>query len=70
MPFQLSTRTSELRCSNCGRIITGDPIVVKTCCQNVPWVFCSKRCLQEFTARWARNQTDARRGTGLRRGVI
>ncbi|WP_241208894.1 hypothetical protein [Saccharolobus islandicus] len=39
MPLQLNTNTVTLKCSWCGTIIKENPIVVKTCCNNKPWVF-------------------------------
>ncbi|AFA38734.1 MAG: TRASH domain-containing protein [Pyrobaculum sp.] len=70
MPFELKiTRTVDLRCSNCGKIITGEPIVVKTCCVNKPWVFCSRECYKQFVAKWTRNQ-DAGKGGGTLRKVV
>ncbi|MEM1598059.1 MAG: TRASH domain-containing protein [Pyrobaculum sp.] len=70
MPFELKVaKVTELRCTNCGRIIQGAPIVVKTCCVNKPWVFCSRECQKQFTMKWTRNQ-DAGRGGVLRRGIV
>ena len=70
MPFELKiTRTVDLRCSNCGKIITGEPIVVKTCCVNKPWVFCPRECYKQFVAKWTRNQ-DAGKGGGTLRKVV
>lgn len=70
MPLELKLpKTTELRCSNCGRVITGTPISVKTCCVNKPWVFCSRECYRDFVAKWTKNQ-DAGRGGVLRRGVF
>ena len=70
MPFELKVQRSiELRCSNCGKLITGTPIVAKTCCVNKPWVFCNRECYRQFLAKWTRNQ-DAGRGGTLRRGFI
>ena len=37
MPFELKVqRPTELRCTNCGRLIREGAIVVKTCCVNKP----------------------------------
>jgi len=44
MPFQLDTKVNQLHCSWCEKIVRDNPIVVKTCCNNKPWVFCSKQC--------------------------
>jgi len=71
MAFELKVvKTTELRCTNCGKIITGSPIVVKTCCVNKPWVFCSRECYKAFLTKWTRNQDAARSGGTLRRGVV
>lgn len=71
MPFELKVqRTTELRCSNCGRVIAANPIVVKTCCVNKPWVFCSRECYRAFISKWTRNQDAARGGGSLRRGIL
>ncbi|MFP3311000.1 MAG: TRASH domain-containing protein [Caldivirga sp.] len=48
MPFLLNTGTGQVRCTYCGRVISGQPIVVKTCCINRPWVFCSEECYNRF----------------------
>ncbi len=57
MPFELKIqRPAELRCTNCGRLVREGAIVVKTCCVNKPWVFCSRECYKQFVAKWTRNQ--------------
>ncbi len=70
MPFILNNVQGQLRCSNCGRIIIGQPIVVKTCCVNKPWVFCSEECYNEFLRRWVRNQEPHKGRNSLRRDVL
>ncbi|MGC9153456.1 MAG: TRASH domain-containing protein [Vulcanisaeta sp.] len=55
MPFLLNQGTTQLRCSNCGKIIIRQPIVVKTCCVNKPWVFCSEQCYDDFLRKWIKN---------------
>ncbi|ABL89146.1 ribosomal protein L24, conjectural [Pyrobaculum islandicum DSM 4184] len=68
MPFELKVqRPAELRCSNCGKLVGAGAIVVKTCCVNKPWVFCSRECYRQFVAKWTRNQEAA--GNRLRRGA-
>ncbi|TRM93637.1 hypothetical protein DJ526_03400, partial [Sulfolobus sp. A20-N-G8] len=53
MPFQLNTMNNvSLKCNWCGTIIKTNPIVVKTCCNNKPWVFCSNGCYQKWLAEW------------------
>ena len=68
MPFQLrSSNVVALRCTNCGRILRGDSIIVKTCCVNSsPWAFCSKECYKQFMMKWVRNQDALRSGGRLR----
>ncbi|CCC81066.1 hypothetical protein [Thermoproteus tenax] len=69
MPFELKVqRPAVSRCSNCGKLINGPGIVVKTCCVNKPWVFCSKECYRQFLSKWTKNQ-DAAGGGRLRRGL-
>ncbi|MCY0859713.1 MAG: TRASH domain-containing protein [Sulfolobaceae archaeon] len=56
MPLNLNAETLQQRCSWCGKIIKGKPIVVKTCCNNKPWVFCSDSCYRQWHADWLRKQ--------------
>lgn len=70
MPLRIGGASStQLRCDNCGRVIAGEPIMVKTCCVNRPWVFCSEQCMRQFTSKWMMNQ-EAGRGGALRRGML
>ncbi|PVU78716.1 hypothetical protein DDW12_00060 [Sulfolobus islandicus] len=69
MPLQLNTNTVTLKCSWCGNIIKENPIVVKTCCNNKPWVFCSNRCYQQWLADWLRKQ-EQRAGGKKQRGLL
>lgn len=69
MPFLLNTETGQVRCTYCGRVISGQPIVVKTYCINRPWVFCSEECYNRFLRQWLRNQ-EAHRSKGVLRKDI
>ncbi len=70
MPYELKVqKVVENRCTNCGRVIRGNPIVVKTCCVNKPWVFCSRECYRQFVVSWTRNQDAARSGGKLRKAI-
>ncbi len=70
MPFELKVKNvTQYRCDNCGRIIRENPIVIKTCCVNKPWVFCSTQCLGQFTSKWMKNQ-DAMKSGGRLRSTI
>ncbi|AWR99546.1 hypothetical protein DFR87_07435 [Metallosphaera hakonensis JCM 8857 = DSM 7519] len=60
MPLELNTTTKALRCDVCGGIIKTKPIVVKTCCNNKPWTFCSNRCYTTWMRDWLRKQEQAR----------
>ena len=71
MPFILNPSTStQLRCSLCGRLITGQPIVAKTCCVNRPWTFCSRECYERWVRQWLRNQEAHRLKNVLRREAL
>ncbi len=67
MPFQLkANNVIAIRCTGCGRILRGQPVIVKTCCINsTPWVFCSKECYKSFMMRWVRNQDALKSGGKL-----
>ncbi|MDT7875995.1 MAG: TRASH domain-containing protein [Sulfolobaceae archaeon] len=56
MPFQLDVKVNALKCSWCGNIIRGEPIIVKTCCNNKPWVFCSRQCYNSWVKEWLKRQ--------------
>jgi endogenous inhibitor of DNA gyrase (YacG/DUF329 family) len=56
MPFQLETQVAQARCNICGRIIKEKPIIVKTCCSNKPWVFCSDKCYRTWLSEWLKRQ--------------
>jgi hypothetical protein len=61
MPLKLDTKINEIRCSWCKKIIRGNPIVVKTCCNNKPLVFCSNSCYMAWMRQWLRKQEQIRR---------
>ncbi|MFP3233270.1 MAG: TRASH domain-containing protein [Sulfolobaceae archaeon] len=67
MPMQLDVHTNALRCSWCGKFIHGEPITVKTCCNNKPWVFCSKQCYNMWVREWLKRQEQR---TGERRKTL
>lgn len=67
MPFQLDTKVNQLRCSWCGKLIKDNPIIVKTCCNNKPWVFCSKQCYNNWVREWMRRQEQR---VGTRKGTL
>ncbi len=70
MPYELKVqKVVENRCTNCGRVIRDNPIVVKTCCVNKPWVFCSRECYRQFVVNWTRNQDAAKGGGRLRKAI-
>ncbi|MFQ6085875.1 MAG: hypothetical protein ACE5OY_06410 [Candidatus Bathyarchaeia archaeon] len=52
-----------MKCQVCGRLITGEYVSRKTCCVNKLYVFCSEKCLQEWTRAWMRNQMPMRTAT-------
>ncbi|NON62206.1 hypothetical protein HLB03_05780 [Acidianus sp. DSM 29099] len=56
MPFKLDTETREIHCSWCKQVIRGKPIVVKTCCNNKPFIFCSSRCYNNWMREWLKRQ--------------
>ncbi|MCI2415286.1 MAG: TRASH domain-containing protein [Candidatus Aramenus sp.] len=56
MPFQIKTGIGGFRCDWCGKIVRENPIVVKTCCNNKPWTFCSRECYSQWTREWMRRQ--------------
>lgn len=57
MQLELTIKSfTQYRCDNCGKIIKGNPLGVKTCCVNKPKVFCSLLCLKQFTSQWVRSQ--------------
>ncbi|ABP96358.1 hypothetical protein HA72_2220 [Metallosphaera sedula] len=60
MPLELNTATRSLRCDVCNAIIKTKPIVVKTCCNNRPWTFCSNRCYTIWMRDWLRKQEQTR----------
>ncbi|MEM1626111.1 MAG: hypothetical protein QXV69_02335 [Sulfolobaceae archaeon] len=64
MPFQLETQAVSLRCDVCGRLIKEKPLVVKTCCNNKPWTFCSDKCYRQWLSEWLRKQEQK---AGMRR---
>ncbi|MDW8094472.1 MAG: hypothetical protein RMI63_05550 [Caldimicrobium sp.] len=57
MPLQVKREKRKVnRCSWCGKIISGEPLTVKTCCVNSPWHFCGEVCYKQFTIKWTKNQ--------------
>ncbi|MEM3090882.1 MAG: TRASH domain-containing protein [Candidatus Bathyarchaeia archaeon] len=45
-----------MRCQVCGKIITGKPVMRKTCCVNKLYVFCSEECLRKWARNWLKRQ--------------
>ncbi len=56
MPFEVKRGGFALRCSECNKIIKGEPIFLKTCCVNKPRAFCSKTCLDKWQRKWLMRQ--------------
>uniref|UniRef100_A0A832GQ96 TRASH domain-containing protein n=1 Tax=Caldimicrobium thiodismutans TaxID=1653476 RepID=A0A832GQ96_9BACT len=57
MPQRIREKRKNLsKCSWCGKLITAEPITVKTCCVNTPWYFCSNTCYKQFVVKWTKNQ--------------
>lgn len=56
MPFEVKGISGVFRCEVCGKLITSNPLVYKTCCMNKPVVLCSKECLSKWIAEWGKNQ--------------
>lgn len=63
MPFQLETSIKEIRCDWCKQIIKNKPIVVKTCCNNKPVIFCSNKCYTEWMREWLKKQEQMKQRT-------
>jgi len=72
MPLQVKEKGKKIvKCSWCGRLISGEPIAVKTCCVNKPWYFCGEACYRQFTAKWVKNQDAlSKKKSSLRKGVL
>lgn len=71
MPFEIRQNEKKLlRCSVCGKIIKERPIVIKTCCVNKPWYFCSNICYHKWRVIWLRRQEQLSGGTLRRYSVI
>ncbi|AWR98257.1 hypothetical protein DFR86_05950 [Acidianus sulfidivorans JP7] len=57
MPLEIEDINNRaIRCDQCHNIIRGKPLVVKTCCNNKPLVFCSSKCYQEWMREWMKKQ--------------
>jgi len=56
MPFELKVVGGVYRCEVCGRLITSNPFVYKTCCMNKPVILCSRECLIKWVSEWGKNQ--------------
>ncbi len=67
MPFQVESKFGNYRCDWCGKIINTNPIVVKTCCNNKPWTFCSSQCYNQWMREWLRRQEQK---TGSKRNQL
>ena len=65
MPFQLKADRRLYRCAVCGRVVTGEPIMLRTCCMNRPVVFCSRACAEKWVREWLRRQEQLGRGRAL-----
>lgn len=72
MPLEVKKEKNKiLRCSWCGRLITGEPLSVKTCCVNKPWHFCGDLCYRQFVAKWTKNQDAlSKKESRLRKGAF
>nr|WP_230937984.1 TRASH domain-containing protein [Sulfolobus acidocaldarius] len=67
--MQLNTNITAVRCSWCGKVINNEPIVVKTCCNNKPWVFCSRQCYNMWVRDWLKSQ-EQQRGAKKKGGML
>lgn len=58
MPFEIKEgkNVGIYRCETCGKLITLNPIIYKTCCMNKPAYFCSRVCFSRWLSIWVRNQ--------------
>ncbi|MFN3504673.1 MAG: TRASH domain-containing protein [Caldimicrobium sp.] len=72
MPLQIKEKRKKLhRCSWCGKIITTEPLTVKTCCVNKPWYFCGEVCYKQFVSKWTKNQDAlSKQKSTLRKGIF
>lgn len=61
MPLQVKGYTGSSRCSVCGKAVPKPFLQLKTCCVNKPLVFCSKKCMQVWEARWLQRQEQIKR---------
>jgi len=62
MPMEVGGPILALRCSTCGKLVTGKPIMVKTCCANKPWTFCSQNCYEIWKRNWIKQQEQISQG--------
>lgn len=72
MPLKVKKEKRRLHnCSWCGKIISGEPLAVKTCCVNKPWYFCGTTCYQQFVIKWTKNQDAlSKKRNTLRKGMF